>query len=89
MARFKREFRETELGRESLCGNCLEFWPADNEFFYFQNGEPQACCKACVKLRKNPKKDELPKSADVIQLDITRYQLISNPPMNTAELYGT
>jgi hypothetical protein len=43
----KREYRETELGREARCARCGEFWPADSEFFYMYKGRPHSWCNAC------------------------------------------
>lgn len=47
----------TEIGAEKLCRNCLEYWPMDEEFFYWQwmkskkTGESYkqfgSVCKAC------------------------------------------
>lgn len=46
----------TELGEERLCPVCLEFWPMDEEFWYFlterkgpRKGERRVMgrCKAC------------------------------------------
>lgn len=42
-----RETRQTELGEEVKCAKCGDFWPADNEFFYFTRGRPHSWCKAC------------------------------------------
>ena len=42
-----RETKQTELGKEVQCAKCLEFWPADLEFFYFSGGRPHSWCKAC------------------------------------------
>lgn len=43
----KRATRESELGLEVQCSQCKEFWPADQEFFYFLRGQPHSWCKAC------------------------------------------
>lgn len=37
----------TELGREIQCARCKDFWPNDDEFFYFTKGRPHSWCKAC------------------------------------------
>jgi len=37
----------TELGPEALCARCLQYWPADGEFFYFHGGRRRSCCRAC------------------------------------------
>lgn len=46
----------TEIGEEVQCAKCLEFWPADSEFFYFTRGRPHSWCKACY--RNDPKQVE-------------------------------
>jgi hypothetical protein len=42
---------DPELGRERLCRTCQEWWPEDDEFWYFQtrNGRRQTYpyCRAC------------------------------------------
>ena len=39
---------ETELGTERLCTWCGEWWPQDEEFWYFQKGGAvMGRCKAC------------------------------------------
>ncbi len=43
----KRATQHTELGEEVQCAKCLDFWPADPEFFYFHKGKPHSWCKAC------------------------------------------
>jgi hypothetical protein len=45
----RRETKQTELGEEVQCAKCLEFWPADSEFFYFSQGKPHSWCKACYR----------------------------------------
>lgn len=40
---------ETELGKEVRCASCLNFWPADAEFFYPDHGRLRLTCRACVK----------------------------------------
>lgn len=45
--RHTRARRTTELGEELQCAQCREFWPADREFFYFNNGRAHSWCKAC------------------------------------------
>jgi hypothetical protein len=47
MSRRLRATQQTELGEEVQCAKCLEFWPADVEFFYFNAGKPHSWCKAC------------------------------------------
>lgn len=37
----------TELGEEVQCSLCGEFWPADEEFFYFSHGRPHSYCRSC------------------------------------------
>lgn len=38
----------TELGLERLCRGCDEFWPVDDEFWYFdRKGNVLGRCKAC------------------------------------------
>lgn len=32
---------------EQLCSRCLEWWPADTEFFYLSRGKLESQCKAC------------------------------------------
>ena len=44
---------ETELGTEIKCSKCGEFWPEDNEFFFYSGGKPHSWCKACY--RNDPK----------------------------------
>lgn len=43
----KRQRIETDAGTEVLCAKCLEFWPEDPEFYYFNKGKPHSWCKAC------------------------------------------
>ena len=44
---------ETDLGTEVKCAKCGEFWPEDEEFFFFNKGRPHSWCKACY--RNDPK----------------------------------
>lgn len=44
----RSRYRTTELGVEALCSRCEEWWPADQDFFYFQRGKPHSWCKACL-----------------------------------------
>lgn len=53
MGRPKRPSIETELGTEIQCAKCLEFWPAEKDFFYFNKGRPHSWCKDCY--RNDPK----------------------------------
>jgi hypothetical protein len=39
--------QQTDLGTEAQCAKCLEYWPADEEFFYMRHGKPHSWCKAC------------------------------------------
>lgn len=44
----KRDYIETELGTEARCAKCLDFWPVDKEFYFFDvRGRPHSWCKAC------------------------------------------
>lgn len=46
---------ETELGTEKLCIHCNEYWPLDDEFWYFKNNttkkgvvrQAMSVCKCC------------------------------------------
>ena len=40
---------ETELGTERLCLRCQEWWPVDDEFWYFRkrDGGILGWCRAC------------------------------------------
>ncbi|MGE5651959.1 MAG: hypothetical protein ACM34A_17340 [Bacillota bacterium] len=42
---------ETEIGIEMRCAACLEYWPADPEFFAPQPGHARfsARCLACIR----------------------------------------
>lgn len=42
-----RAVKFTEIGREIQCAKCRDFWPNDNEFFFFTKGRPHSWCKAC------------------------------------------
>lgn len=56
-------FRETELGQEQLCDKCLDWWPADPEFFALK-GEGLDCrCKACCKRESAPRTEPVPTPA--------------------------
>jgi hypothetical protein len=33
---------------EKFCPRCKEWWPADREFYYKQNGGLSSWCKACI-----------------------------------------
>jgi hypothetical protein len=49
------------LGREKLCTRCLEWWPADREFFYRQHNvrcHLSASCRACILDYKNARKQQ-------------------------------
>ena len=57
---------ETELGIEKRCTVCQEFWPEDDEFYYFSRSDNRyyAECKACysdrrVKDRQKQKQNQL------------------------------
>lgn len=43
----RREYIETDLGREAKCSKCGEFWPVDPEFYFFLRDRPHSWCKAC------------------------------------------
>ena len=49
-----KKLRFTEgLGREKQCARCLEWWPADEEFFKrLSNGRLHSSCRACCSERK-------------------------------------
>jgi len=53
MASPKRLSIETELGTEIQCAKCLDFWPADPEFYFFSKGKAHSWCKDCY--RNDPK----------------------------------
>ena len=38
---------QTELGIERLCAGCGEWWPEDDEFWYYQRGRIIGRCRAC------------------------------------------
>jgi hypothetical protein len=38
---------DPEIGLERQCQRCLDWWPKDEEFFFFQDGNVQGHCKAC------------------------------------------
>lgn len=42
---------ETEIGTERLCRGCGEFWPIDDDFWYFQDRGGRRVvmgrCRAC------------------------------------------
>lgn len=42
-----RGVKFTEIGREIQCARCKDFWPNDNEFFFFTKGRAHSWCKAC------------------------------------------
>ena len=44
-----RPVRMTEIGEEIQCAKCLEFWPADGEFFYKEKGKWHRLCKDCYR----------------------------------------
>src|SRR4026208_163500 len=37
----------TELGIERLCAGCGEWWPQDEEFWYYQRGRVLGRCRGC------------------------------------------
>lgn len=39
----------TELGLEKYCNGCGEYWPLDDEFWYFKDGKPEYHCKGCIR----------------------------------------
>lgn len=55
---------QTELGTEKLCIECQDYYPLDDEFFWFQwsnrNGKKvkqySATCKACYDVRYRRRK---------------------------------
>lgn len=56
----------TELGKEKLCLECLEYFPADTDFFWAtgrikKDGKPQiaAACKVCFDKRYKRRKYKL------------------------------
>lgn len=58
----KPKYIHTDLGKEKLCLECLEYFPLDDEFFFFQwrlrSGEKvkqySATCKGCYDIRYRP-----------------------------------
>ena len=55
----------TEIGAEKLCVECNEYWPLDDEFWFFQWATSVkgvkykqycAACKACYDTRYRPNK---------------------------------
>jgi hypothetical protein len=44
--------REVDGETEKYCPVCREWWPADEEFFYFSKGRLQYTCKACSNERR-------------------------------------
>jgi hypothetical protein len=44
---------ETELGVERLCRGCQEWWPLDEEFWYFRSSDRSVMghCRACFSER--------------------------------------
>lgn len=49
----KRQRIETDAGTEVQCAKCQEFWPEDQEFFFFNKGKAHSWCKDCY--RNDPK----------------------------------
>lgn len=46
------KLRTTDDGSEKFCTRCMEWWPADLEFFYSDPGGAAGlnhCCKACYR----------------------------------------
>lgn len=53
------KLRTAELGKEKLCTKCMEWWPADGEFFHPDKGGIGGlfyCCKACYHDMKDLRK---------------------------------
>jgi hypothetical protein len=53
VSRRERERRHTDLGPEIRCAKCQEFWPEDEEFFFFNKGNAHSWCKACYRADPN------------------------------------
>lgn len=61
---------QTEIGTEKICAHCLEYWPMDEEFFYWQwglskiSGEKYkqfgSVCKACYDIHYNRRQGRKP-----------------------------
>lgn len=58
-----QRYIETELGTEKLCIECQEYWPMDDEFWYFENRKTKkqgvvrraiSVCKCCYIPRYKP-----------------------------------
>lgn len=52
------QYVEGENGLEKKCRTCLEYWPADSEFFYSNRNTADgitAICKACYVETRYPK----------------------------------
>jgi hypothetical protein len=47
-----RPTKQTELGTERLCAGCLEWWPEDEDFWYYQRGRILGRCRACWSERR-------------------------------------
>ena len=49
MRGYRQPTMETELGTERQCARCLDYWPLDDEFWYFdkRTGHVMGDCKAC------------------------------------------
>jgi len=70
-------YRFTELGKEKLCLECEEYFPADTEFFWAtgrikKNGEKQiaAACKVCFDKRYKRRKYKI-----VVPINLTNKRL--------------
>lgn len=54
----KGKYRLDECGQlEKRCAQCLEYWPADGEFFYSDSGKGDGLnrvCKACYVENRYP-----------------------------------
>ncbi len=50
-------YKNGEDGLEKRCNKCLEYWPADSEFFYASCRRPDGLietCKACYQENRFP-----------------------------------
>jgi len=50
----------TELGIERLCAGCGEWWPQDEEFWYYQRGKIIGRCRACWSERRTGSRRKAP-----------------------------
>lgn len=55
-------FVQSEIGLEKLCKVCMDYWPADTEFFWKSNigaGGIFDICKCCAREARLPRSDNL------------------------------